>query len=106
MKWNVYYHDINRNKMEVFNVFNHSSFRKDVEKHLNECTGKEEFAERLKRSLSYYFWCKAEWEIIISPWVGGRNTKEVKIDIYDQVMNNWEIFLDYVWKEKNNGCNK
>lgn len=105
MKWNVYYHDINRDKMEVFNIFDHSSFCNDIKKYLKEYTDKEKFEERLKRSLSYYFWCKAEWEIVISPWVGGRNTKEVKIDVYDQVMNNWDVFVDCVWKEKNNGYN-
>ena len=26
--------------------------------------------------------------------------KDVKIDVYRQVMNNWDIFLDYVWSAK------
>ena len=106
MKWNVYYHDINRDKIDVYNIFDHISFRRDVEKYLSEYTDKEEFEERLERSLFYYFGSKAEWEIIISPWVGGRNTKKVKIDVYDQVMINWDVFLDYVWGEKDNECSK
>ena len=48
----------------------------------------------------YYFWSKAEWEIILSPWCGGRDTKDIKIDVYDQVMNNWDIFVDYVFNSK------
>ena len=135
MKWNVYYHDFNRKKIEVYNIFDHYSFRKEVEKHLKEYTDKEEFAERLRRSLSYYFGYKAEWEIVLTSWTPHIKMMELdrlnaerkeyikkwnrepyslyinpdvgeKIDVYSQVMNNWEIFVDYVWKEKDNGCNK
>ena len=38
--------------------------------------------------------------MIISPWCGGKNTKDIKVDIYTQVMNNWNVFLDYVWNGK------
>ena len=101
MEWNVYRHNINRKKMEVYNIFDHSSFREDVEALFRECTEKEEFAERLKRILSYYFWCKAEHEIIIAPWVGGDKKKEAeKIDIYSQVMNNFDVFINYCWEER------
>ena len=31
MEWNVYRYNFNENKIEVFNIFNHESFRKDVE---------------------------------------------------------------------------
>ena len=27
-------------------------------------------------------------------------TKDIKIDVYWQIMNNWDIFLDYVWSAK------
>ena len=46
------------------------------------------------------FWAKAEYEVIISLWCGGKNTKDIKVDIYTQVMNNWNVFLDYVWNGK------
>lgn len=100
MEWNVYYHSINSNEIKTFNIFNHGDFNQDVEKYLKKYKDKEEFADKLKSSLMYYFWSKAEWEVIISPWCGGRNTKDIKIDVYDQVMNNWDIFVDYVWKSK------
>ena len=87
--------------METFNVFNHRSFVLDVDKDLRRSQTKEEFAEKLRRSLMYYFWSKCEWEIIVSPWVGGRGDEGIKIDVYWQVMNNWDIFLDYIWNIKN-----
>ena len=61
---------------------------------------KNSFADKLKRELQYYFWSKAEWEIIISPWLGSSNSERIKIDVYDQVMLNWDVFVDYVWNNK------
>jgi hypothetical protein len=50
------------------------------------------------------YWSKCEWEIIVGPWCGGRDTKEIKIDVFDQVMYNWEHFLEYVWNERKRIC--
>ena len=100
LEWNVFYHSINKNEITTFNIFRHGSFYDDVQKSLKKFKDKNEFAEELRRWLSYYFRFKSEYEIIISPWCGGRDTKDVKIDIYTQVMNNWDIFLDYVWNSK------
>ncbi len=100
MEWNVYYHNINSQKIETYNIFNHHAFNEYIKLHLRKCRTKEEFSERLKSELNFYFWSKAEWEIIIAPWCGGRDTKDIKIDVYDQVMNNYDIFLDYVWSNK------
>lgn len=98
--WNVFYHDIYKQKIETFNIFNHFRFNENTQKNLKEIKNKDEFAEKLKSDLMYYFWCKSEYEVIISPWCGGKDTKDVKVDIYTQVMNNWEIFLNYVWDSK------
>lgn len=100
LEWNVFYHDVNKQEITKLNIFKHWKFAEDVEKNLKKIKDKDEFAEKLRRDLLYYFWSKSEYEIIISPWCGGRDTKDVKIDIYTQVMNNWDIFLDYVWNSK------
>ena len=100
MEWNVFYHDSNKQELKTFNIFDHSTFNENVQKLLKKYKDKNEFAENLKRELMYYFWCKSEYEVIISPWCGGRNTKDIKVDIYTQVMNNWDIFLNYVWESK------
>lgn len=100
LEWNVFYHSINKNEITTLNIFRHSRFSEDVQKSLKKFKDKNEFAEELRRWLSYYFRFKSEYEIVISPWCGGRDTKDVKVDIYTQVMNNWEIFLDYVWNSK------
>ena len=64
---------------------------------LKKIRGKAEFSEALRKNLFYYFCSKCEWEVIISPFVGGSDKEAIKIDVYDQVRNNWEVFVDYVW---------
>ena len=101
MKWNVYYHDINRSKMTTFNIFNHYGFCRAAKEAVKKYRKKDEFIEQLKRELMYFFWSKSEYEIIIIPWVGGDREKEAeKIDIYEQVMMNYDIFSEYVWKNR------
>lgn len=102
VKWNVYRFNINRQKIEVFNIFEHCSFTKYVKEALLKYEKNiDRFTEQLKSELMYYFWGKSEYEVIITCWVGGDREKvNQKIDIYDQVMMNWDKFVDYVW---NNG---
>lgn len=52
LKWNVYY-QINAAKIEVFNIFEHIRFKTDVCKHLQGCTDKIDFSEKLRRELFY-----------------------------------------------------
>ena len=72
----------------------------DLQKHYKKQKTKEAFAEALRRSLMYYFWSKCEWEVLISPWCGSINNVAINVDVYWQVMNNWDHFLDYVWNAK------
>jgi hypothetical protein len=97
MKWLVYYHAINEDKITTFNIFDHLGFAKEVEKALHSFKSREEFAKKLRSELFYYFGSKCEWEVIVSPWVGSRNKEGIKVDVYNQVMLNWDAFVDYVW---------
>lgn len=129
LKWNVFRRDVNKNKIVIFNIFDHWKFNEDVQKSLKKFKDKDEFAEHLRRDLMYYFWSKYEYEVVITsfpPYIKMNELdrlndervshKEkynrepicldtnleigIKIDIYTQVMNNWDIFLDYVWNSK------
>lgn len=100
LTWNVIYHSVNEDRIKTFNIFDHGGFHEDLKKLYRKYPAKEKFAEELRKSLGYYFRSKCEWEIIIGPWCGGRHTEEIKVDVYWQVMNNWEIFLDYIWNAK------
>lgn len=126
MIWNVYREHGNTRRIEIYNIFDHVSFRKDVEEAYATCKTKIEFGEQLRKSLMYYFWSKCEWEVIITDWPTHINLREVdrlqdekndyyekwghlphslgvnlpiaeKIDVYDQVRLNWGAFVDYTW---------
>lgn len=100
MEWNVYVYNINSKRIETFNVFEHGSFYNYIKRAVEKYKNKDDFKEELKSELMYYFWSKAEWEILISPWVGGDRKDTIKIDVYEQVMINWNIFSDYVWNNR------
>ena len=103
-QWMVLYHNRNAKKIEPHNVLCHGGVREGIVKATKHCKTKEEFAKELRSLLMYYYWSKAEWEIIVGPWCGDKDTKEIKIDVFDQVMYNWELFLEYVWNERKRIC--
>ena len=85
--WNVYRYDFNARKIENYNVFNHSGFDRDVKKIPRD--DKAEFADKLEEHIEKR---GNEPRVLnICPTVGS------KIDIYDQLMLNWDYFVDYVW---------
>lgn len=101
LEWNVYYYNCNGRKIESFNIFDHGSFREDMKKAAKKIKNKEDFEKQLKSNLMYYMWSKSEWEIILAPWVGGdRDRDAIKIDVYDQIMLNWNIFVEYCWNNR------
>jgi len=120
MTWNVYIQDANRKEIKVFNIFDHYSFNEEVQKLLKENLTYDEFSEKLNRTAQYYFWSKAEYEIVITSWVPHIDNEELnrlnferekrrtyryyvnldvdeKVDIYDQLHLNWEQFCKYVY---------
>ena len=96
IEWYVYYHDFNAQKIIKYNIFNHVTFTKEMNEIKKKTSTKEEFAEKLDHMMRYYFLSKCEYEVIISPWVG--RADDVKIDIYDQIHMNWNVFVDYVYE--------
>ena len=103
--WNVYFEDFNRNEIIVRNVFELSStFIENCQKNYKKNKdNKEVFLEELKHHLMYSYWSKCEYEVIISAWPPSPPHKkpcEIKVDIYDQVMLNWNLFSEYVWENR------
>lgn len=125
MIWNVYKHDFNSEQIKLFNIFDHSRFTESVKELKRKKLPKEEFADRLKREVMYYFWSKYEYETVVTTFppriTNGELDKAIaerdrrlreygqcrssiqitpeeyiKIDIYDQVRLNWDVFVDYV----------
>lgn len=102
LRWHVFYHSPSEDGIRPWNIFNHASFREDVVKHLKDKKlDDRSFAEEVKRDLLYYFWCKSEYEIVLSQWVG--RECEVKVDIYTQVYMNFEHFINYLSQFRTKG---
>lgn len=103
LSWYVYRQDLNSGKIAPWDIFEHGRFRQDIielliAKRLNENMDKVDFAKDVKSDLMYYFWSKAEYEIILKNWIG--KDCEIKIDVYDQVMLNFDKFVDYLLRVK------
>lgn len=109
LEWDVYVGDFNSRTIKQYNIFRHWSFTWDIERGLREIEKdkdlpdgkkKEAFEECVMRNLRYYFWSKCEWEVIISHWPPSETFRKEKVDVYDQVMLNWDKFIDYVWENR------
>ena len=97
LEWNVWCNELNTNKIKPFNIFNHCSFNKAVTDIFSKRLHMDEFEEMIDKEAMYYFWCKAEYEVMIGgPFERGEKTK---IDIYSQLKLNWDRFIDYLWNE-------
>ena len=103
IEWYVYYYDVNRKKIDTYNIFEHGSFKKEFNVLLKCDLTKEVFADQLRHILMYYFWSKCEWETVLKPWVGDMNIGK-KIDVYEQVMLNWDKFVEYAYNCKFKTC--
>lgn len=102
LEWNVLYYNSNAKRIEWFNVFQHNSFNKAVKEIFNKQVwlSLDEFEDAIDKEAMYYFWRKAEYEIMISDWIGEKT--KAKIDIYSQLKLNWNRFIDYLWNEYQN----
>ena len=99
LRWIVFYYNVNKGSVERWNVFENYRFVDDCIKARTKCKDdKEGFLKAVKSSLMYYYWSKAEWEIVIYGFF--RDVGEQKVDVYDQVMLNWEIFSEYIWNNR------
>lgn len=101
MEWYAYYYDSNARRVEHFNIFKHSGFKLACREAFKRYKDhKELFLADVRGWLMYYFWSKCEWEIVISHFPEWPEYPDKKIDVYDQVMMNWDIFADYIWENR------
>ena len=100
-EWNVYIEDFNGQCIRKFNIFRHHGFREDCAKAARKRgTDFEAFAATVRQSLMYFFWSKCEYEIILGGWPEKPSFREEKVDVYDQVMLNWDVFIRWLWDNR------
>lgn len=108
LEWNVFVEDCNAGEIRTYNVFSHRHFRLGCadalhrlgEKALTDETSYNKLVEEIRKELQYWFWSKCEWEIIISGWPDSDKTKKKKVDVYTQIMTNFQRFIDYIWMNR------
>lgn len=101
MEWYVYYDNINKKEITRFNIFDHGGFLQDFLKIVSSAHTKEYFSELLRKSLMYYFWSRAEYEVQIYPWPAkSLYDPHLKVDIFGQIIMNWQAFVDYTWAHR------
>lgn len=95
LEWNVLRLNVNTKQIEIYNIFNHPKFKEDCDSAWRSLPQYNNFDRAIKDNLMYYFWSKYEWEIFIQ--VNPDSIENIKkIDVYDQVMMNWDRFINYV----------
>lgn len=99
--WNVFLDDFNSHRIRTLNIFQHASFldgcRKAAKKYTDD---RQAFAEQVEKLLKYYFWSKCEYEIVLDTWPPSPRFHPEKVDVYDQVMLNWPVFIDWLWSNR------
>ena len=102
LQWYVYRYNINADKIEPFNIFCHWKLCEDLEKSRKKYKTRDKFVEQLRRELSYFFWSKSEYELIVEltsddhvylyPWCGCRKPEEAQIEVTDELGIDWKEF--------------
>lgn len=103
LKWNVYVHTWNKG-IESHNIFEHNGFYDKLyklkKKYLKRSSFDfETFMKEVKSWMMYYYWSKFEWEISIDePFLSEiKKSCRIKIDVYEQIRNNWDAFSEYLY---------
>lgn len=106
--WNVYKENVNRNCIEIYNVFDHVGFRSEMESVIEEFSKKVDdiesdiseavstAREKVRMCLFYYFYGKTEYEIMLTAQIVPERFPGLKISIYDQVELNFDSFFEYI----------
>lgn len=98
MTWNVVRYDHNAKDFGLYNVLN-AGMVEEIKRLTKGIDNKEEFSKEVNSLCMYYFWSRFEWEVVLREFCGRDNAKEMKVDVYDQLVMNWNRFIDYLWGE-------
>lgn len=93
--WNVWMWNFAHDKLEVYDVMPRfiDEFKSLKKKNIPDTIGK--LSDWLNSEATYMFWSKCEYEMIIHGWPVRKNDE--KIDIYEQLQLNWDVFVDYFY---------
>lgn len=93
-EWNVFRYNFNTKQIEPFNVFHNITFFNDCKAILKRNNGTGDLSNELKHVAMYTYWCRSEYEVMIGEIFDSEHA--TKVDIYSQLMLNWNAFINYV----------
>ena len=96
LHWYAFIEDFNSRKIELYDIFTHAGFLKDLKDLNKKIADEKEFLTEVKRSLCYYFWAKCEYEVLIGSLFSSTEARMRKIDVYEQIIANWDVFAEYL----------
>lgn len=85
--------DVNKNEFVKYDVMKYLVNEYNETKKNQRPITRAEFTEFVENKSRYMYWSRCEYEIILKPWIGNR-TKERKIDVHWQIMNNIDNVVD------------
>lgn len=126
LSWKVYREDFNKRIIEEYDIFKGGHWEKVARELKKEFSNKKEWEEHFCIKLMSQYWARSEYEIVVTSWppyikiedidkineevndrektwgskplkVNINPTVNRKIDIYEQLRLNWDIFINYVW---------
>lgn len=108
LSWMVKNYETNSNVIKDYDVLKYrEEFIKKLKKKKPD---KAEFAKEMRSEMMYHYWSRTEYElimkvtengsIILSPWMGQRNSKEAEIDVTDNPDFDWKGFAAELYKKK------
>ena len=127
LSYKVFRENLNSRKIEEYDIFKGGHWEEVARKLKQECIDRAEWEKCFRVKLMSMYWCRSEYEIILTSWPpyitaeevdrlqeelkdrektwGSRAVKvnvnlstEEKIDIFRQIDMNWRVFANYVWE--------
>jgi len=104
-KWNIYIYDVNTDSIAIYNIFEHTAFRQDMENAYTDAKGDFAVFKKLVKKYLYknFYHNNAydnpKWNIFILPedYKYGCHV----VDVYGQLTLNEDIFMQYLWNTYN-----
>lgn len=99
LKFNIAYENFNCRELMTVNVFDYVFIKEELDKIAKRKPEKRPdfntFNKEINSLMIYHFWGRCEYEFIISSWPSGR--WETKVDVYEQIKLNWDLFIRQCW---------
>lgn len=80
--------DVNKRKFIHYNIMDYLIRCYEEARKKDRPTTFEELKEFVDRKSKYMYWSRAEYEIILCPWMGDSEEESKKVDIYWQILPN------------------